>query len=173
VQKHCRSAAGTPSLGPTTSGAGGENLARVDLGAHVGQKVDTPDSEVARVAERQQGVIARRQLEATGLGARAIRNRVSRGQLHRIHQGVYAVGHRALSLHGRFMAAVLACGSGAVLSHTSAAVLWELLKPIDGPIHVSVPSTSGRARRPGIHLHRTRSLNPPPEPSPSPPHKQQ
>ncbi|HEU5104871.1 MAG TPA: DUF559 domain-containing protein [Solirubrobacterales bacterium] len=71
------------------------------------------------------------------------------------------------------MAAVLACGPGAVLSHVSAAVLWELLKPIDGPAHISVPSTSGRARRSGIHLHRCSSLNPPPEPSPSPSYSQQ
>jgi len=71
------------------------------------------------------------------------------------------------------MAGVLACGSGAVLSHTSAAVLWELLKPIDGPVHISVPSTSGRKRRSGIHLHRTPSLNPHPEPSPSPSYSQQ
>jgi very-short-patch-repair endonuclease len=55
----------------------------------------------------------------------------------------------------------------------SAAVLWELLRPLDGPIHVSVPSTSGRSRRPGIHLHRTPSLNPHPEPSPSPSYLQQ
>jgi Protein of unknown function (DUF559) len=93
--------------------------------------------------------------------------------MHRIHRGVYAVGHRGLSLHGRFMAAVLACGHGAVVSHTSAAVLWELLKPIDGPVHISVPSTSGRARRPGIHLHRSPSLHPHPEPSPSPSYSQQ
>jgi len=49
------------------------------------------------------------------------------------------------------MAAVLACGEGAVLSHHSAAALWELLKPINGAIHVSVPTTSGRATRRGIH----------------------
>jgi very-short-patch-repair endonuclease len=59
------------------------------------------------------------------------------------------------------MAAVLACGEGAVLSHGSAAALWELLRPIDGPIHVSVPSTSGRKSRSGIHLHRVPSLSPP------------
>ena len=63
------------------------------------------------------------------------------------------------------MAAVLACGEGAVLSHGSAAVLWKLLRPIEGPVHVSVPSTSGRKRRLGIHLHRTPALA---EPSPSP-----
>lgn len=56
------------------------------------------------------------------------------------------------------MAAVLACGEGAVLSHGSAAALWKLLRPIDGPIDVSVPSHNGRARRRGIRLHRCSSL---------------
>jgi very-short-patch-repair endonuclease len=79
------------------------------------------------------------------------------------------VGHRAPHLHSHFMAAVLACGEDAVLSHASAAVLWELLKPIDGPVHVSIPTTSGRKSRRGIRLHRCLSLTPPPrEPSPSP-----
>jgi very-short-patch-repair endonuclease len=69
------------------------------------------------------------------------------------------------------MAAVLACGHGAVLSHTSAAGLWKLLYPIEGPVHVSVPTTSGRKRRKGIHLHRCPSFDQsqsPAEPSPSP-----
>jgi len=66
------------------------------------------------------------------------------------------------------MAAVLACGEGAVLSHHSAAALWELLKPIEGPIHISIPTTYGRKPQRGIHLHRCPSLAPPREPSPSP-----
>jgi len=66
------------------------------------------------------------------------------------------------------MAAVLACGDGAVLSHHSAAALWELLRPIKGPIHVSVPSTNGLKKRRGIHLHRCPSLSTSQEPSPSP-----
>jgi len=136
-------------------------------------KLDTLDLRVDEIASRQHGVVTLRQLEGIGLGRRGVSKRASSGRLHRIHRGVYAVGHRGLSLHGRFMAAVLACGPGAVLSHVSAAVLWELLRPIDGPVHVSVPSTSGRARRAGIHLHRTPSLNPPPEPSPSPSSSQQ
>jgi hypothetical protein len=136
-------------------------------------KLDTTDAAIAEIADRQHGVITGKQLAAAGLGRAAVSERTSMGRLHRIHRGVYAVGHRGLSLHGRFMAAVLACGDGAVLSHVSAAVLWELLKPIDGPVHVSTPSTSGRSRRPGIHLHRTPSLNPHPEPSPSPSYSQQ
>lgn len=66
------------------------------------------------------------------------------------------------------MAAVLACGDGAVLSHHSAAALWKLLKPISGPIHVSIPTTNGRATQRGIHLHRCPSLSTPRKPSPSP-----
>jgi len=66
------------------------------------------------------------------------------------------------------MAAVLACGDGAALSHVSAAVLWELLKPIDGPVHVSIPTTSGRRSRRGIRLHRCPSLKATAQPSSSP-----
>ena len=58
------------------------------------------------------------------------------------------------------MAAVLACGEEAVLSHSSAAALWKLLRPLEGPIHVSVPNTNGLKNRRGIHLHRTPSLSP-------------
>jgi very-short-patch-repair endonuclease len=100
----------------------------------------------------------------------AVSERVRNGRLHRIHRSVYAVGHRGLSWHGRWMAAVIACGEGAVLSHGSAASLWGLLKPIEGPVHVSIPSTSGRKTRRGIHLHRVPSLRTQSraEPSPSP-----
>jgi len=124
----------------------------------MGHKSDTPDARLDEIALRQHGVVTLRQLEAVGLSRDAVAKRSKSGRLHRIHQGVYAVGHRGLSLHGRFMAAVLACGEGAVLSHTSAAVLWKLLKPIDGPVHVSVPTAAGRKPRRGIHLHRCPSL---------------
>ena len=132
---------------------------------------DIPDVAVAEIAARQHGVASITQLYESGVDKSAISRRLKSGRLHRIHHGVYAVGHRGLSLPGRFMAAVLACGDGAVLSHTSAAVLWRLLEPIDGPVHVSVPTTSGRRPRRGIHLHRCPSLSSPralAEPSPSP-----
>jgi hypothetical protein len=133
------------------------------------EESDTPEAELAKIATRQHGVVAVAQLHAVGLDKSAIARRVKRGQLHRLHHGVYAVGHRGLSLPGRFTAAVLACGEEAVLSHLSAAALWELLKPIEGPVHVSVPTTSGRKSRRGVRIHRCPSLNPPPrEPSPSP-----
>jgi very-short-patch-repair endonuclease len=127
--------------------------------------VDRLDSAVATIAARQHGVVSVAQLHNVGMGKNGITRRVKRGHFHRIHRGVYAIGHRGLSWHGRWMAAVLACGDGAVLSHGSAASLWGLLRPIDGPIHVSTPTTSGRTTRRGVHLHRTPSLA---EPSPSP-----
>jgi very-short-patch-repair endonuclease len=134
----------------------------------MGHKSDTPDSRIGEIAKRQHGVVSLRQLEEAGLTRYAVAKRVSRGRLHRLHQGVYAVGHGAPSHRAHFMAAVLACGEGAVLSHVSAAVLWELLKPIDSPVHVSVPTTSGRRSRRGIRLHRCPSLSALAQPSSSP-----
>ncbi|MGH2987025.1 MAG: type IV toxin-antitoxin system AbiEi family antitoxin domain-containing protein [Solirubrobacterales bacterium] len=113
------------------------------------------DARAAEIAARQHGVATLTQLKMAGLSATAIRNRVRSGRLHRIHRGVYAVGHSGLSDEGRWMAAVLACGDGAVLSHRSAAELWELLPPRKGPVHVTVPVPGGRKKRDGIHLHRS------------------
>jgi very-short-patch-repair endonuclease len=132
-------------------------------------KGDMPDFEIARIAAVQHGIVTARQLAGAGLGRSAISERTRGGRLHRVHQGVYAVGHRAFSLHRRWMAAVLAGGEGAVLSHGSAAALWGLLRPIDGPVHVSVPTTAGLRCRRGIHLHRCTSLA---EPSSSASHLQ-
>ena len=84
--------------------------------------------------------------------------RVQVGQLHRKHRGVYAVGQPNLSTEGRWMAAVLACGEGAVLSHRDAAALWGLLRPRAGHVHVTVSGRAGRARHDGIVLHRSPSL---------------
>jgi very-short-patch-repair endonuclease len=134
----------------------------------VGNKLDTADAKVGEIAARQHGVVTLGQLEAAGLSRRAAVGRVKAGRLHRLHRGVYAVGHSAPGHHRRWMAAVLACGEGAVLSHHSAAALWELLKPIGGPVHVSVPTTSGRTSRRGIHLHRSSTLEGPPSSPPSP-----
>jgi very-short-patch-repair endonuclease len=128
-------------------------------------KSDTVDRRIDEIARRQHGVITSRQLEVAGLGRRGASRRAAAGRLHRLHRGVYAVGHRAPSWHGRWMAAVLACGEGAVLSHHCAAALWGLLRPIEGAVHVSVPAATGRKRRPGIHLHRCPALRGPSAPS--------
>jgi predicted transcriptional regulator of viral defense system len=85
------------------------------------------DAQVARIAARQHGVISLTQLNAAGIGSNGITRRVRDRRLHRIHRGVYAVGHMGLSHHGRWMAAVLACGPGAVLSHRAAGALWGMV----------------------------------------------
>jgi very-short-patch-repair endonuclease len=118
------------------------------------------DGAIAKFAAVQHGVITAAQLREAGLTSAAISKRVKTGRLHRVHRGVYSVGYRASSDEARWMAAVLACGPGAVLSHGSAAVLWELLRPIDGPIEVSVPSQNGRRSRQGIGVHRRAALQP-------------
>jgi very-short-patch-repair endonuclease len=128
----------------------------------MGDKCAPRQREAARIAARQHGVLTARQLEGVGWTRNAISKRAGRGELHRIHHGVYAVGHEALSREGRWMAAVLAYAPGTVLSHMSAAALWGLLRPEDGPIDVSLPSHSGRRRRAGIRLHRCVSLAAPP-----------
>ena len=109
---------------------------------------------MARLAERQHGVVARRQLLELGIGRRAIGNRLSAGRLHPIHRGVYAVGHRIIPARGRWMAAVLAGGPGAVLSHRSAGSLWGMLRSARTVADVT---TVGRHRpRAGVRLHRSR-----------------
>lgn len=85
-----------------------------------------PDEVIARVAAAQRGVVTREQLRAAGIERGALNHRIARGRLHSIHPGVYLVGHPAELPLARETAAVLACGDGAVLSHRSAAWLWEL-----------------------------------------------
>jgi very-short-patch-repair endonuclease len=108
------------------------------------------DALIAQLAGAQHGVVARRQLGALGVGRGAIDRRVQRGRLHVVHRGVYAVGHRALTQHGHWMAAVLAAGLGAMLSHHSAAALWGIRPTSRARIDVTVPRT----------LHATKHLHP-------------
>ncbi len=107
--------------------------------------------------EGQWGVVTRAQLVAAGVSVGAIESRVRRGTLRRLHAGVYAPPGVPLRDEGVWLAAVLACGPAAVLSHLSAARLWGMRVPRnDRSVHVSV--TAGRAQPPGIIVHRTRHL---------------
>jgi hypothetical protein len=120
--------------------------------------------QIARVAARQHGVVGARQLYALGLSADQVAGRARAGWLHRVHRGVYAVGHSRLSRRGRWMAAVLACGPGAVLSHLTAALLWGLRPPHAAsggtrPIDVTIPTSAGRTSRVGIRIHRAPGLS--------------
>jgi very-short-patch-repair endonuclease len=117
------------------------------------------DAKVAAIAARQYGVATLAQLLAAGLTPAGVHRRVAARRLHRVHQGVYAVGHRSIPDRGRWLAATLACGSSAALSHRSAAELWGLLAPLGGRVHVTIPGRAGRARRAGIRIHRPRSFD--------------
>lgn len=117
------------------------------------------ERRIHRVARCQHGEISRTQLLDLGLGAGAIKHRLGTGRLVRSHPGVYSVGVPAASGERRWIAAVLACGTGAVLSHLSAAALWEirLLDPVT--IDVSIRRRGARPRD-GIRVHRPRCLDP-------------
>lgn len=106
---------------------------------------------MAALAERQHGVVALAQLRHLGVGRKTVAEWAKGGRLHRVHRSVYAVGHAALTRNGRFMAAVLACGEGAALSHLSAAVLWGILDDRGQATHVTAPT---RKRVPGVIVHR-------------------
>jgi very-short-patch-repair endonuclease len=100
------------------------------------------DREVAKLAGRQYGVVGRRQLVWLGLSEEAIEVRIRRGRLHCMHAGVYAVGHRVISREGRWVAAALASGPTAVLSHSSAAALWGIRPSSKSQIDVTVSHRS-------------------------------
>jgi predicted transcriptional regulator of viral defense system len=112
------------------------------------------DTEVAR----QHGVISLTQLLELGLSATAIHKRAASGRLHRVRRGVYALSPPSLlPLNGRYLAAVLACGPGAVLSHRSAADLLGLRKTDRAGIDVTVPADV-RRRFDGVDAHQSRTL---------------
>ena len=110
------------------------------------------DRAIARLAREQHGVVARRQLLKLGIESNRVKGRIQRGQLHVVHQGVYAVGHPVVSREGRWMAGVLACGPDAVLSHRSAAQLWDLLRR--SAIEIEVTRSTGWRAQPGLAVHR-------------------
>jgi very-short-patch-repair endonuclease len=114
------------------------------------------DAVVAALAARQHGVVARRQLLEAGLSPTMVRGRVRGGLLILLHPGVYAVGHRRLRSEGHWLAAVLAAGPGAALSHRDAAGLHGL-RPAN---HTRIDVTTTRDRRvvAGVEIHRTRIL---------------
>jgi very-short-patch-repair endonuclease/predicted transcriptional regulator of viral defense system len=117
------------------------------------------DEAIAGLAVRQHGVVALAQLRELGLSARAVQARAARGRLHRLYRGVYAVGHVALTVQGRRMAAVLACGPAAVLSHRSAAAAWGLRPTSRARLEVSTTARGCRGAA-GIDVHRPRRIEP-------------
>jgi very-short-patch-repair endonuclease len=111
---------------------------------------------LAGLATRQHGVVDRGQLESLGISPSAISRWVAAGRLHRIHPGVYAVRHSALSLGGRLRAALLYVGSNAAFSHTTAAWLWRLIDAEPNRIHKT--ARGRRSSLPGVRLHHSPGL---------------
>ncbi|HET7119983.1 MAG TPA: type IV toxin-antitoxin system AbiEi family antitoxin domain-containing protein [Solirubrobacterales bacterium] len=114
---------------------------------------------LAALASRQHGVVSRSQLRRLGVSRDEIRRAVESGRLHRVFRAVYAVGHVSIGVKGTLMAAVLACGSGAVISHRSAAALLGFLD--EGPVVIDVIAPPERGRKiDGIRFHRVRPPRP-------------
>jgi very-short-patch-repair endonuclease len=112
---------------------------------------------VSEIARSQWSQITTRQLKQVGLSLREIRGAVQRGFLFHAFYGVYSIGRPISSPHERAMAAVLACGPGALLSHHWALWNYDLARLPDHDPDVTVATS--RHARPGITVHRTR--NPP------------
>ncbi len=110
------------------------------------------DAAVAQLAAGAWGVVSASELLALGMSRDAILTRLRRGNLHLLHRGVYAVGHRNVTTEGRFLAAVKACGPDAVLSHYAAACLYGWLRYDGRPIDVTAPV---KRNRPMINAHRS------------------
>jgi very-short-patch-repair endonuclease len=111
---------------------------------------------VGQLARRSHGVVTRRQLLAAGVSRREIAHRLATGALLREHRGVYRVGHRAPSVEARYLAAVLACGDGALLSGRAAAHIWGLLKGAAPAPEVTAPT---ERRVPGVATRRSRTVH--------------
>jgi predicted transcriptional regulator of viral defense system len=117
------------------------------------------NERIAALATRQHGVVATRQLVALGLTRRAVSHRARAGRLHVVHRGVYVVGHADIGHRGRWMAAVLACGDRAALSHRAAAALWGIRAHTAERTDLTVPTPGGRAARDRLRIHRCPTLS--------------
>lgn len=115
------------------------------------------ERKIAAIARRQYGVVTRSQLLAAGVPPDVVDRLLRAERLRPVHRGVYLAGPIMAKLT-REMAALLACGAGAVVSHRSAASVWELLPAASAPDIVEVTIRSGNRRRPRITIHRIRTL---------------
>jgi hypothetical protein len=120
----------------------------------MGVQVRTAERELARIAGRQHGVVTHRQLDGAGVSRNEIAHRLGTGALIGEHRGVYRVGHRAPSVDATYMAAVLACGDGALLCGAAAGYLHRLLK--GSPPGAEVLTLTERHVK-GVITHRARA----------------
>jgi predicted transcriptional regulator of viral defense system len=116
----------------------------------------TVEEKLVRMAAPQHGVVTRRQLLEAGVTTQEIKVRLRRRSLLREHRGVYRVGHRAPSIEATYLAAVFACGDGAVLSGRAAAHVWGLVKGAPPQAEVITPT---ERRIEGVRTQRSRHLD--------------
>ena len=124
------------------------------------------EATISSLATRQHGVVTRGQLLAANVSKDVVDRRLRTGWLRPLHRGVFSVGP-LVETRAREMAAVLACGPKAVVSHLSAAVLWRLLSDGYRPEVVEVIVPDRHRRRPGVrtpHPHRAGGRHHPPTP---------
>lgn len=129
---------------------------------HAGESpllVDRKGQSIAALAAQQRGLVTRQQLLAAGIPERSVSRRLAAGRLHRLHRGVYLVGHPVPPPLALELAALLACGPTAVLSHRTAAVLWRFLPSWAGPVEVIAPDRRCRPR-PGLKPHAAKLQRP-------------
>lgn len=110
------------------------------------------DKAIVVIAARQHGLLTRVQLLGAGLSDGMVKRRLKAGQLRAVHRGVYLLGP-LFPPQARLLSAVLACGDGAVVSHRSAARLWELLGGREATVDVTIPRADHR--RPGPRAEGT------------------
>jgi hypothetical protein len=113
---------------------------------------DKLHTRLAAIASEQFGIVTTADLRACGLSRQAISRRAAAGHLHPLYRGVYALGHTNISIEGRLLAAVKACGPGAVLSHYAAAAHWGMVTWDD---RYPAVTTTRHVRRAGIRTHRS------------------
>jgi len=140
----------TPVIQPPDREGLGRNGVHADVSSQ-----GAIDRAIAVLAAKQNGNITRRQLHAIGVDDGGIAWRIKIGRLYRVFRGVYSVGHPAITPHQRAAAAVLACGPGAALSHSSAMTLWGYWRHWDKPLEVIIV---GDRRTKGIRVHRSTTL---------------
>lgn len=143
---------------PRLQVGGRRNLARCLKGMNTFSDSFSLRIAVSKLASQQFGVISRKQLRNLGASSRSIDRLIETGRIHRIHQGVYLVGHTAIPAFGRDLAAVMAAGDDSYLSHYSAARAWRILSPSTHPL-TNVTSVGRRfGKQAGIMPHSTRRL---------------
>ena len=117
------------------------------------------DAALNRIAARQHRIVTTKRLSSLGFTPQWVTRQIADGQITRLHRAVYVVGPGPPTPRGRWLAAVLAAGEGALLAHTNAAALWGIAKSRGSRIDVTIPANR-RAKLDGVRIRRCRRIHP-------------